>query len=314
MQLSSEDTIIIALCLCGMLMAFICLLSIWTYYFIAEKSWTTIEICSSIAILMFGCTCFGMLQQRRKGETIIIDAIWSMSWRIGSVFVYILFIKRLQSTFRNTAYATRNIYFVIFYVGCILFILANTFGYVIYALEDKGKISPQFLLSTWTAIIAIEQVIDLCLSISSISLFVHKLWLMNIDIVKEENNPLDNDLNQKQVKIIKAVSKITVLSSVAIISSQLFLISEAIISIYDRQKGYSWETSALPTRISRLYLPIDCIINIVCIELSFDFANKPYHRLCCCLDFICNAIATRKAKGQMNELKTSLMSMNNMKL
>ena len=253
---------------------------------------------------MLGLSCLGMIFQQLIGENVYSDFSWSIFWRLGSTFLYILFIKRLQLTFKDTLYPMKNTKaLIVFYIGCFVFVLLDIIGYVVYYSYSTDSISEHTLSIWWSAIVTIAQIIDLMLSSYSIALFVRRIWMLTIDIGDNIDKQSVHSINDGQLIIIKAVSKITILSSIAIISSQIFLLFEASLFGLRYKNGYTDEVS-LGYDIWWMYLPIDCIINALSIYLSFDFNDGCYKKMCFCLDGCC--VYTNKRK--FTALKTRLLS------
>ena len=103
-----------------------------------------------------------------------------------------------------------------------------------------------------------------------------------------------SDLNIKQESILNTASKYAILSSIAIISTQLYLISSLnnVISINGTQNYYDWSF-----RIYTGLLSLDCFINSFCVFLNFGFNQLWFSKCCClcdgCCHSICRCISTR---------------------
>lgn len=143
------------------------------------------------------------------------------------------------------------------------------------------------------------QAIDFVLSVSLIAIFVQRLRSLNIDI--GINDPYHNqELNDQQMKIVRSMSKSTVLSCIAILSSQCVFIYIAILFWINDSDNLGY------TRF--IMVAWDCIINSVCVILNFDFADGCYYHLCCCFDYCCTKLCGYQAKRQQTELRQRLLT------
>ena len=96
--------------------------------------------------------------------------------------------------------------YIIFYILCIISVLSSVF--VVNVLHSN-KSSMDWIILTISS-----QIIDFTLSVTLITLYIKKLFLLNIDIQRSAISKSNN-------KILNAVSKMSILSSFAIISTQI---------------------------------------------------------------------------------------------
>merc|ERR1719203_1782204 len=57
-----------------------------------------------------------------------------------------------------------------------------------------------------------------------------------------------------------------------------------------------------------LLIPVDWIVNMICIALQFRFAKKWYLRLCGCLDACCRKVISQRTKQTMYKLSIEVAS------
>ena len=258
---------------------FICLVYFHNNKKIGSMKW------SLLAILMFSTTNIGFpFFYSSIVTSAYLPAAMDLCWSFGTIFVYILLLKRFQKTFEHTKYDTftsqrRNIY--IFYSFCFIFVILDMISKALFLRADKISTEEY---SIYTLIVTIiQQLIDFTLSFGLIGLFVHKLKCLNKDIEYSKSVAIyvnhKETYEQSQYKILNILSKVTLLSIIVIVSSQLYLLYRT--SIFVLASFYNHDISDLEVWVLHGYLSIDCVINAICIFLSFDFNNKCYTKICC---------------------------------
>ena len=304
---------IFALQIIGVCLGVVCItlaIIVYSHYYINVKEWTLIEIYSELSIILFGisstCSSFYFMSHSctsipKSTYCTVINAIWTFSWRFGCLSLYLLFTKRLQFTFDNTSiiYKTSNIIYYIIYILCILFIASSMAQFIEYVLyfdyhESHNQYNMVEIIGT-----IITVIIDLLLSIGLIGLYIRKLWQLNNQVANPF--PLRHEINSAQTMILNAIGKITILSTLAIISSQLLLIFQTV--MYFQNISVANEVTFL---IWFMLNDLDCIINVFCIFLSFDFNEDLYHKICgnlhiCCYK-ICRIVYSKTHKRNALEL------------
>ena len=120
--------------------------------------------------------------------------IIEMSWRLGQMLLYYLFLKRLQNSFKNTKYQSPKSLYCLFYLCIIAFILVYIITKIIWILCTFSSDDYCFLSQSvmhhfflWFLMDIITLILDLGLSISMILLFVRKLWKLTEDLVMSQN-------------------------------------------------------------------------------------------------------------------------------
>ena len=270
-----------------------------------EKSLEFIAIWSIITIAFLGGSC-GILAWRLQAidsfiKWYVLNILYGILWASGTLCIYILFIKRLQLTFYGTKYDISKIVYKTLYFGCTLFIIIFLIPETCYYLRLQDIITVNQYNNIAVVTIVCEQIIDFALSVSLLIIFLQRLRRLNIETgVNHGNVGKDLALNRLQIKIVSSMSKVTILSSVAIVSTQIFLIYIGVL--------YWLGEPEMLNNIRYALLALDVCINSICVILNFDFANIWYHRLCCCCAYCCNKICAYKARKQMNDLHIRLLS------
>lgn len=320
------DNLIFALQILGITFGVICItfsIIIYSHYYINAKTLTAIENYGQLSIVLFGisCVCSSFYFMSNQCQNLLketsnssgstyctsIWGIWTFSWRFGCVCLYLLFTKRLQITFDQNKYNTNSnfIYYVI-YILCALFIalsIAQFLEYVLYFNYHKTNDGYTMVEIIGTIL---TEIIDLLLSIGLIGAYIRKLWQLNEKVANpfSTKNNDGKEINSAQNKILNAIGKITILSSLAIISSQLLLIVQTIVY-------FQAISSSLTIQVIWILLNnIDCMINTICIFLSFDFNVDLYHKICgyfqkCCFKF-CKMVYTKR-NTKDNSLELNLL-------
>lgn len=305
---------------------------------------------------------------------ILVLFLSGLFWRSGQILVYLLFLHRFHNCFLNTkyAYGFKHIYWI-FYSSIIIWYTIFIVKYILWFLSFLPSAHWLHSIFTYSDFIElyVPLFIDLIISIAILSLFVHQLWSLIMDMnernlitrfsylhdhiigggrsvlsslsvsefedssygycrmEEQESNmrnarnsmnersgrklsdvgnkgnaggnksaPLQlistsvdqkfNDiqrsnslqLNEKQFYIIFAMSKIMILSTLVIISSQIYMIWDLLVfrdgNIFYGSMYY-WLS----------YQSIDCMINSLCIFLSFDWNYEYYLIFCKTIDECC---------------------------
>lgn len=292
----------------------------WWYMFMLDRIVATqsIQFISIVAIFMYAISCMTMAYRLTKISSIqqpsgiyqwTIIYILGISWRIGQTLTYILFIKRLKYIFKSTKYKSSSMTYNILYILSIIFaaieIIKNTLNYLWnkntfnlkndYEYFEYNIVYIDYILSL---------IIDSLLSIVLIYLFLSKLCRLNIDISMYEyeynkksiyDNNNNHSLNKRQLNLLQIISRITVLSITTVLSSQLLMIFFVLV-FFKKDKVLNLSIFWI------IFWSIDCIINSLCIFLSFDFAIKWYHLICYPFDSCSIKICKRYTKNSVNHL------------
>lgn len=266
-----------------------------------EKKCSTILIWSIIAITFFAAACGSLAWFQQTNDFVIkmyiANPLWSVSFHFGMMSIYILFMKRLQITFKDTKYAIPKHIYKWLYFGVAIFILG------LIALEICYYLALQSIITKHTyneyVILSVSlshQVIDFILSCSLIGLFLQRLRALYID-----SNDKSSSLNERQAVIILSMSKATILACTAILSTQSLLFFQEAVYWYLGK-------STILEDIRLILLVFDVIINSICVVLNFDFADHLYGCLCCGCDICCARLCQYKSEKKLSEYKTRLLT------
>eukprot|EP01084_Bolivina_argentea_P263995 447040_1 len=120
------------------LFSVLCLLTlgmVWFNIHVLEFEFTTktFKIFTFCGIVFFTISSIGktyhqtISQQNNKNSpnVWITSVIYSLSWVLGQLFVYGLFIERLIYSFKNTKYQLSLKYYYSFYIGIFIFGITN---------------------------------------------------------------------------------------------------------------------------------------------------------------------------------------------
>ena len=298
--------------LCGVsaLISMVLTIFVFLVYFRTQKRIRSIKW-SILSMVMFFLTSAGLpfyYSILLPSPYLTISLL--LCWTFGTIFVYILFLKRFQKTFENTKYDTltsKKYKIYIFYTLCVIFIILDIISKILYILPENLVTDYEFNL--YTLIISIiEQIIDLILSIGLIGLFVNKLRCLHDDIEYSKRVSIrannQQQYEQSQFKILIIISKVTLLSTIAIISSQLYLLYKTI--FYILESFYGFDVSNIDIWIFDGFLPISSALNTICIFLSFDFNHKWYVKVCCHNKWT-KLLQRKQAKKSENRLEMRLL-------
>eukprot|EP01084_Bolivina_argentea_P309130 534669_1 len=316
----SLDTIIhtvtIIFSIANVAISFLVILTIWGYYFVDEKQWTVTAKWSVSAIICFGIySGFSAIMYDGKDTTVssIIGYIYFIFWRLGTSLIYVLFLKRFQCTFRDTKYDISTAIYTWIYRACILFVLLDFIVIILHILfvyYGSVVITYDSLLITVVVETILSAIIDLTVTVMIVGIFVYKLWVLTNDIGSNYIYPKQKmSLDGKQITVIDAMSKITILTLCAIISSQLLLFYQMITFTLDVFQG---NLDKLYDDIQNLLMVLDTFINLFCVIFSFDFAFSCYrYTPCYVLDWCCNMLCKYHAKHKqlqnVIEMKQNLL-------
>ena len=316
------------------------LLMVWYHIQIVQLSFSTnlIGHFSTLGIISF--TLSAMFKTWREitytmpsielYHTIIISAVYSLTWSLGQIFVYLLFIERLKYSFKNTKYASSKRYFYPFYIGIGLFLIISIVAQIIQILYKSHAINRVFYSDSGDARNLAQCIIDVILSIGLLYVFIKKLSDLNKDLsvfnadeVYQGSDKSSISLNSRQEAVIKIVSKLTIITCFAVGSTQILMIYSTITFLIcngpiDCEFGMGH--NYLKTITEGLW-GLDCFINCLCIYLSFGFEHSynMYYSICGCCDRLCikccKSMSERKlAKERNGHLKVSLLSADDINL
>lgn len=281
---------------------------------------------------------------------------WGIFWRLGQAFLYLLFLERLKHSFQNTKYASSNKTFCIFYIGISIFLLSYTIKTSIYIYlynHNHDEATDSLYAIVGDIDMGITQIIDLLLSIGIMTLFLNKLYKLNVDLTdinflnggSSYNSHINNNnyhhhhhhhhimshsvsinasshhqsqshsqhrrqikrklsLNQRQKSVIGIMAKITLLSGIALASSQIVLFLGGALYLSELIPNYQQYSYTL-WAIKMGYFSINAVIISGSIALSFDFSYKWYKNFCNRIDKICVKCCTWSTKKKITKISCS---------
>eukprot|EP01084_Bolivina_argentea_P202512 346004_1 len=275
--------------------AYILAFIVWRYYDITERIWDATAKWSMCAVISYGVYCVvWAVYMRFQNKTFSsylnhIDTI--IIWRLGATSIYIMFVKRFEATFGETKYDTFPAVYICFYILCILFLLLGVVTIIMLVLLDLQSISLQQISMFGIIEAVLSSIVDIILSVGLIGLFVYKLWLLNRDIgieyLHQNMNDNNSSLNSKQVSIVNVMSKMTILSIFATVSTQMVFVLQSIqyVRMFE-DKDYD-----ILDTFAHLLGVADCFVNSICVIWSFDFVAPCYRWTPCALfDFCCSKL------------------------
>eukprot|EP01084_Bolivina_argentea_P241695 405668_1 len=196
----------------------------------------------------------------------------TLSWIFGHMFLYLLFIRNIRNTFRNTMFEASQSSLLIIYLLLILFFISGFSGAVIYALYYEWFITAdQYSIISPITILIMES-IDILLSTVLSYMFISRLFKLHKAYIN----------NQHQGQILFAAFRYFIIALISFISCQLFLLAYTNNSFaFTAAFGYyKWSL------VIYLYsFAIDCIISSFCVYLNWN-EKSIFLQLCvaCCLD------------------------------
>eukprot|EP00483_Globobulimina_turgida_P011924 UN11946 len=159
------------------------------------------------------------------------------------------------------------------------------------------------------------------------SLFLNKLYQLNVDLTdsrlinqnvgingsvssKESLRHVQNrrklTLNQRQKSVIGIMAKITLLSGIALASSQIVLFLGGALYLSELIPKFAYLSQILWS-VKMAYFAINAVIISTSIVLQFDFSHRYYKRSCNRIDKICVKCCTWNTKKKITKLSNSSM-------
>lgn len=265
---------------------------------------------------------------------------WGLFWRLGQAFLYLLFLERLKHSFKSTKYASSPRTFWIFYIGIILFLISYIIRSSIYCYlyrNNHDEDTDSLYAIVGDIDMGVTQIIDLSLSIGIMTLFLNKLYKLNVDLTdinflngshqimthslsingsnhshRSHQHSHSNlkyskpkkrklSLNQRQKSVIGIMAKITLLSGIALLSSQILLFLGG--GLYLTEIFWKDQVQLLWS-LKMGYFAINTVIISGSIALSFDFSYKWYKKICR-INKICIKCCTWSTKKKITKISSS---------
>ncbi|ETO23436.1 hypothetical protein RFI_13747 [Reticulomyxa filosa] len=203
-------------------------------------------------------------------KTVTVALIFTPMYYLGLVGVYVLLVGRLYYTFeRNPGLqVSRRL------LGVLLVPIPI---YVILYIFLNLKIAPKQSSSTSIVIVACATILYVTSHIILVSMFLRKLIHLASTRYSVATNPGNTvELTSQQMNLIRIMTKYTLLAFIALVSTCITVVVIAI-SLQLRNPHLHMELFLFAS------IAVDCVINLVCLFLSFSFAEPHYQQVCFCL-------------------------------
>eukprot|EP01084_Bolivina_argentea_P300295 517765_1 len=314
------------------------------YYSIASATSFAIAASTSTICIMYSTKNDLHIPQDKQRSTIAIALVITnlFFWAIGVLFLYLLFISRLNRAYKGSMFHIPSCVYSLLYILLALLLILNIADIVLltaayYNEEIKFIYMPFDTYSAWSTLILISaECIHLLISTFVVYMFISRL-LRLIGMMSEDNMNSKSDstdivdpnyygsvdtqiregrnisqyfeFSDHQFSILHVVSKQSILSASAIISSQLcFATSVLLTTAFDDEDDTFYK---ITVSINDTVFVLDCAINCLCILMTFSFHQKLYLRVCgtCdkCLRLICTKYVKEKLRRQYNTHQHKLL-------
>eukprot|EP01084_Bolivina_argentea_P182125 314481_1 len=223
-----------------------------------------------------------------SGKTYItISTIWSMVPAIAKVFLFLFYMTKLQDVFYGTVYVVSKHTIIAVIIVSIIYVLLFVTDNILYYLYFMHSLSIKYYSDASLLIFVFICLMD---GIISTYLCYSFIWrLVQLTIISCDDNELNTSLlgvNDRQKSLIYLTTKTGLLSFIAIVSSQILLVSHMVNRLF-------FQFHPDPTDSFKLYFDamfmvvmiiqaLDCFVNISCIYLSFAFSETQYKMCKCC--------------------------------
>eukprot|EP01084_Bolivina_argentea_P212626 361382_1 len=257
----------------------------------------TSKICSSLYVLYVKLPS-GTVNEHTQSFAGARGALHTLAY----LFTYLLWFTRIQSVFHNSAYGISKIQLSIFYILLSLYVLSQatiTVIWRLFILEGRKKGWNNFS-TFWDGTLWTRLVIDLILNIYVLYLFCSKMYKLTIkttEIPLLTRSSIESTLqsqsqsriskvfvNDRSPKMFEIMVKYLFLTFITVLSTQLFTISEIVMSasIKHAINNGEYERYYYSYMVRYTLDNIDAMISVSYIILSFPFTKKYYHLWCNC--------------------------------
>ena len=253
----------------------------------------------------------------------ILENLYILCWNLGHIACYILFIHRLRIKLQeNAKYMLSHLIYVIFGIFIILYLLHCIIIGLYTMIQSKSTTflsDHQYWLNMDYYIGA--QILDFLISIYLLSIFGNRLFKVTLDLYHNLNDIKHKSviLEEQQKLLSSSFSKYFVLSTIAIISTQIVTMTLCFGWLYviaDRNHITEYHYVGIFQNFFHFTTPLDMIINSICLLLMFDEMEHRYLCLCyklhscvqlCFYYWIQRRAKTSKPKLSDTELQTVLL-------
>ena len=236
----------------------------------------------------------------------IFMAIYFISWDFGNISIYVLYFQRIYYTFNETMLSLSKKCHIILATLIILYLLSSLtvimhFIIFIIGADNDGHI--RFILTV--IYVGVSWIFDFIISTIMLSNFITKLRRSiemryirenrllsvntslpstSIELYTQSNSVKSAPIMKENEAIFNIISKISILSIMLAISTQLVLISEIIYVIIVYIKYINDDNVDKYIRNNEIYFHyikiLDSIMKSLNISLFFVFTNKYYQFIC----------------------------------
>ena len=276
------------------------------YYSILSISFYTITTISLTARFLLLPTDISVSQDpplyRKYTATAIFVIMYYSSWYLGAFFQYLLWLSRLRTTYKESAYTVSTCKYIFLY--CLLMV---AFLSLLAVIGSSFWLYFQFLLflKEYDAINELTEVqlyvtptmqsVHFIASVSILYMFTSRL--LKLYVYKKRNTMYRYDSigNAHDEQILNTATKYCLLCVTAIVSTQMMLITRITYEqILIRNRTLVNNTNFIVIVIvSWISVGIDCVINNICIVLTLKFNEGMYLVLCKKCDGCCKCICRK---------------------
>ena len=300
-----------------------------SYYYQSDIKFGWVEKVSIIAIVSFGFSSIMSLiilagnDSHSKITKFIGLEFQLFSWRIASISIFILFTQRLQSLFKTVKfikYSLPKCIYKCINIQCIILTKLLLIDIVVFGLSFYGVIDR----TPYTAFAITSYIIDTICSLILVISIMKRLKLISWEhgviinkyqkeLIFDDADDFEEDDIEKKKKgkkekyvykpsMFQQFSRIAILCTYSLISSKVYIILDVI-------NEFVVEDDEWSSVFTSCVLPVNCLINISCIFLSFEFADMWYYDTCNVWEKRCAKMCGHKSKQtqQMNDLQQSLL-------
>jgi len=283
------------------------------YHFTVNTSTTTIKRCtkaltiSCMLLLTLSCILqvIVVLYLEYTISTLLHGFLMGLAisaWWIGQALCYIMYINRLSIFFFNTKYQLHNNILYPLYILLTLFLLCHISAFIIWLLEYFRFGASHPLLDFHSAgifyafLFMLAELVDLSICVLVLYIFASRLTSLLAEFNEADQaknvHPFRKmtqrksyvDLNLIQKTMVQIMTQWTVLTTLSVIATQIFLIvrvvTEICYAVYFDENGHAWLASLI-------LQTIQSAVTVVATFLMFEFGKDLYVACCTKLDRYC---------------------------
>eukprot|EP01084_Bolivina_argentea_P110893 197957_1 len=225
-------------------------------------------------------------------------AIVSIAWATATVSIYLLFIYRIFSIFKDSVYKSSIYVYISLYGLCAIYYVCQIMETVLEILGIFDIATDSLTSDVFAICSPIELFCDITLSISLLIMFVRKLLTVHRNV---SGGALVNNKDVAQSKLLYLISKQSILTILAIVTTDICLIYDTCLAyVLDKKSEMSINTQYTLHLIGMALFVMDSFINTITIVLSFSFANHIYEKFCCLCRSICDKYCLTNATININ--------------